>query len=92
MRIKRALWGHSLFIRIRLWVLLTTLALGMVSCTDDGINEVSVRISDQSIKVGNISHNEAPEWFASMRDGTHVSLGDVLPWGTPALLYFFSPG
>ena len=77
---------------MRSWLLLAILFGGMISCTKDDPAELSALNADQSGQVSSVLDNETPNWFATVEDGTRVSREDVVPSGTPAILYFFAPG
>jgi len=77
---------------MRSWLALVILLGGMISCAEDDPTELSALNADQSGQVSSVLDNETSNWFATVEDGTRVSREDVVPSGTPAILYFFAPG
>ena len=77
---------------MRSWLLLAILFVGMISCADDDPTELSAPNADRSGQVGSVLDHETPNWFATVSDGTRVSREDVVPSGSPVILYFFAPG
>ena len=74
------------------WALLVILTVGMISCTGNGTAESSASTGDRSVNVNTTIAEDSLDWFAVGRDGTHVTLREVIPSGSPAVLYFFAPG
>ena len=74
------------------WAILVVLTVGMINCTGNGTTEPSASIGDRSVNVSTTMDENSLDWFAVGKDGTHVSLRDVVPAGSPAVLYFFAPG
>jgi len=90
MGITRKFWIHS--VGMGSWLLLAIFFVGMISCMNDDPTELSTPNADQSGQVGSVLNHETLNWFATISDGTRVSRGDVVPSGSPAILYFFAPG
>lgn len=74
------------------WALLVILTAGMINCAGSGTTESAASIGDGSVNVSTTMDEDSLDWFAVGKDGTHVSLREVVPQGSPAVLYFFAPG
>jgi hypothetical protein len=92
MGIIRTLWLRSSGIGMGSLLLFAIFFAAIISCTNDDRPESPALNASQSGELSNFVDSEVPNWFASVSDGTRVSVGDVIPPGSPAILYFFAPG
>ena len=74
------------------WLLLISI-MAMTSCIGRDASELSSTSAEQSAQGRIIAESDSvSSWCAINRAGDHVSLNEVVPNGSPAVLYFFSPG
>ncbi len=74
------------------WLLLVSI-MAITSCLSSDASELSGTSAEQPSEGRIITESDAvSSSFAINRAGDHVSLREVVPNGSPAVLYFFSPG
>ena len=92
MGIIQLLRRHHLDKIVGWWLLLVSI-MAITSCLASDASELSSTSAEQPSEGRIVTESDAgSSSFAINRTGDHVSLREVVPNGSPAVLYFFSPG